>query len=124
MSSVKVAVRVRPFNNRENIRQCKCVIGMHGTTTSKSHFLFLFPKIIREGKRTVKISLKTVNLIYVLMLMVVVCCEQSTWLYMKLIPSTKTYRWVFLIIALFLCVERFFSSFTTYNYIIFFCVQA
>ena len=35
MSSVKVAVRVRPFASRENNRSCKCVIGMHGATTSE-----------------------------------------------------------------------------------------
>lgn len=34
MSSVKVAVRVRPFASRENNRHCKCIIGMHGATTS------------------------------------------------------------------------------------------
>lgn len=35
MSSVKVAVRVRPFASRENNRRSKCIIGMHGATTSK-----------------------------------------------------------------------------------------
>lgn len=35
MSSVKVAVRVRPFASRENNRGSKCIIGMHGATTSK-----------------------------------------------------------------------------------------
>ncbi|KAK8750322.1 hypothetical protein OTU49_014780 [Cherax quadricarinatus] len=34
MSSVKVAVRVRPFNNREIARECKCIIDMGGKTTS------------------------------------------------------------------------------------------
>ncbi|XP_068687799.1 kinesin-like protein unc-104 isoform X4 [Montipora foliosa] len=34
MSSVKVAVRVRPFASRETNRRCKCIIGMHGATTS------------------------------------------------------------------------------------------
>ncbi|XP_065164826.1 kinesin-like protein unc-104 isoform X4 [Atheta coriaria] len=33
MSSVKVAVRVRPFNNREIGRECKCIIEMGGNTT-------------------------------------------------------------------------------------------
>ncbi|KAK7869443.1 hypothetical protein R5R35_008169 [Gryllus longicercus] len=33
MSSVKVAVRVRPFNNREISRDCKCIIEMGGNTT-------------------------------------------------------------------------------------------
>ena len=35
MSSVKVAVRVRPFASRENNRRCRCIIGMHGATTSE-----------------------------------------------------------------------------------------
>ncbi|XP_030745342.1 kinesin-like protein unc-104 isoform X3 [Sitophilus oryzae] len=34
MSSVKVAVRVRPFNNREISRECKCIIKMIGNTTT------------------------------------------------------------------------------------------
>ncbi|XP_078380660.1 kinesin-like protein unc-104 isoform X2 [Oculina patagonica] len=34
MSSVKVAVRVRPFASRENNRGSKCIIGMHGATTT------------------------------------------------------------------------------------------
>lgn len=38
MSSVKVAVRVRPFNNRERARECKCIIKMGGNTTSKYFF--------------------------------------------------------------------------------------
>uniref|UniRef100_A0A2R5LHZ1 Kinesin-like protein unc-104 n=1 Tax=Ornithodoros turicata TaxID=34597 RepID=A0A2R5LHZ1_9ACAR len=33
MSSVKVAVRVRPFNNREVSRDCSCIISMTGNTT-------------------------------------------------------------------------------------------
>ncbi|KOB76657.1 Uncharacterized protein OBRU01_04754 [Operophtera brumata] len=33
MSSVKVAVRVRPFNSREIARESKCIIEMHGNTT-------------------------------------------------------------------------------------------
>ncbi|XP_050723708.1 kinesin-like protein unc-104 isoform X3 [Eriocheir sinensis] len=33
MSSVKVAVRVRPFNNREIVRESKCIIEMGGKTT-------------------------------------------------------------------------------------------
>ena len=35
MSSVKVAVRVRPFNNREISRDCQCIIEMADNTTSK-----------------------------------------------------------------------------------------
>ncbi|XP_076244212.1 kinesin family member unc-104 isoform X7 [Calliopsis andreniformis] len=34
MSSVKVAVRVRPFNNREIAREAQCIIEMTGNTTS------------------------------------------------------------------------------------------
>ncbi|XP_026675521.1 kinesin-like protein unc-104 isoform X12 [Ceratina calcarata] len=34
MSSVKVAVRVRPFNNREIVREAQCIIEMTGNTTS------------------------------------------------------------------------------------------
>ncbi|XP_038624837.1 kinesin-like protein KIF1C [Tachyglossus aculeatus] len=33
-ASVKVAVRVRPFNARETSRDAKCVVSMQGTTTS------------------------------------------------------------------------------------------
>ena len=35
MSSVKVAVRVRPFNRREKEKKSKCVIRMDGATTGK-----------------------------------------------------------------------------------------
>jgi hypothetical protein len=41
MSSVKVAVRVRPFNNREISRECKCIIEMGGSTTCE-YWLLLF----------------------------------------------------------------------------------
>lgn len=34
MSSVKVAVRVRPFNSREIGRESKCIIEMNGATTA------------------------------------------------------------------------------------------
>lgn len=34
MSSVKVAVRVRPFNTREIIRDSKCIIEMEGNMTA------------------------------------------------------------------------------------------
>ncbi|XP_076265727.1 kinesin family member unc-104 isoform X2 [Rhynchophorus ferrugineus] len=34
MSSVKVAVRVRPFNTREKSKECKCIIKMIGNTTT------------------------------------------------------------------------------------------
>ena len=39
MSSVKVAVRVRPFNNREIIREAECIIEVDGQKTSKSFAL-------------------------------------------------------------------------------------
>lgn len=35
MSSVKVAVRVRPFNSREISRQSKCIIDMNGNFKNK-----------------------------------------------------------------------------------------
>lgn len=34
-ASVKVAVRVRPFNSREMSRDSKCIIQMTGSTTSE-----------------------------------------------------------------------------------------
>lgn len=34
-ASVKVAVRVRPFNSREISKESKCIIQMQGNTTSK-----------------------------------------------------------------------------------------
>lgn len=34
MSSVKVAVRVRPFNTREILRDAKCIIEMSGNMTA------------------------------------------------------------------------------------------
>ena len=37
MSSVKVAVRCRPFNSREMNKQSDCIIQMEGATTSKHH---------------------------------------------------------------------------------------
>ncbi|XP_052128712.1 kinesin-like protein unc-104 isoform X4 [Frankliniella occidentalis] len=45
MSSVKVAVRVRPFNNREIARESKCIIDMTGNTTTISN-----PKINDANK--------------------------------------------------------------------------
>ncbi|XP_049818216.1 kinesin-like protein unc-104 isoform X2 [Aethina tumida] len=50
MSSVKVAVRVRPFNNREISRECKCIIKMGGNTTT-----ILNPKDDRNTKDAQKI---------------------------------------------------------------------
>jgi len=46
MSSVKVAVRVRPFNNRETSRDCKCIIEMAGYTTCKFQNFQNLKKII------------------------------------------------------------------------------
>ena len=34
MSSVKVAVRVRPFNSRELAKDCSCIIDMSDSTTT------------------------------------------------------------------------------------------
>uniref|UniRef100_A0A8C2CKQ2 Kinesin motor domain-containing protein n=1 Tax=Cyprinus carpio TaxID=7962 RepID=A0A8C2CKQ2_CYPCA len=34
-ASVKVAVRVRPFNSRETSKESKCIIQMQGNSTSK-----------------------------------------------------------------------------------------
>ncbi|CAG9857792.1 unnamed protein product [Phyllotreta striolata] len=45
MSSVKVAVRVRPFNNREIARECKCIIQMSGNTTAITN-----PKVEQNSK--------------------------------------------------------------------------
>uniref|UniRef100_A0A3P9HDB0 Kinesin motor domain-containing protein n=1 Tax=Oryzias latipes TaxID=8090 RepID=A0A3P9HDB0_ORYLA len=36
-ASVKVAVRVRPFNSREIGKESKCIIQMTGNTTTISH---------------------------------------------------------------------------------------
>lgn len=41
MSSVKVAVRVRPFNSREINRDSKCIIEMADNTTSKQCVLLV-----------------------------------------------------------------------------------
>ena len=48
MSSVKVAVRVRPFNSREISRDCKCVIEMTDNTTSKYLHPTSFYKSLEE----------------------------------------------------------------------------
>ncbi|XP_029932199.1 kinesin-like protein KIF1C isoform X2 [Myripristis murdjan] len=45
-ASVKVAVRVRPFNSRETGRNAKCVIHMQGSTTSISN-----PKQPKDGAK-------------------------------------------------------------------------
>ncbi|XP_017782676.1 PREDICTED: kinesin-like protein unc-104 isoform X6 [Nicrophorus vespilloides] len=49
MSSVKVAVRVRPFNNREITRECKCIIEMGGNTTAIAN-----PKAPPGSKEAIK----------------------------------------------------------------------
>ncbi|XP_066140161.1 kinesin-like protein unc-104 isoform X2 [Euwallacea fornicatus] len=49
MSSVKVAVRVRPFNNREITRECKCIIKMGGNTTTIAN-----PKAEPNNKEAIK----------------------------------------------------------------------
>uniref|UniRef100_A0A3Q4MBI2 Kinesin motor domain-containing protein n=1 Tax=Neolamprologus brichardi TaxID=32507 RepID=A0A3Q4MBI2_NEOBR len=45
-ASVKVAVRVRPFNSREIGRNAKCVIQMQGNTTCISN-----PKQPKDGAK-------------------------------------------------------------------------
>ncbi|XP_045774783.1 kinesin-like protein unc-104 isoform X7 [Maniola jurtina] len=49
MSSVKVAVRVRPFNSREIARDCKCIIEMTGNTT-----VIVNPKLPPNNKEGAK----------------------------------------------------------------------
>ncbi|XP_018048844.1 PREDICTED: kinesin-like protein unc-104 isoform X9 [Atta colombica] len=49
MSSVKVAVRVRPFNYREVSRQAQCIIEMTGSTTS-----IVNPKATPGSKEAIK----------------------------------------------------------------------
>ncbi|XP_044591194.1 kinesin-like protein unc-104 isoform X3 [Cotesia glomerata] len=49
MSSVKVAVRVRPFNNREILREAQCIIEMAGNTTS-----IINPKAPPNTKEAIK----------------------------------------------------------------------
>ena len=44
MSSVKVAVRVRPFNRREKEKKSKCVIRMDGATTGSLKIMFKITK--------------------------------------------------------------------------------
>lgn len=46
MSSVKVAVRVRPFNSREISRESKCIIEMCGNYKNiKKSFMYIFINI-------------------------------------------------------------------------------
>ncbi|XP_053599051.1 kinesin-like protein unc-104 isoform X2 [Microplitis demolitor] len=49
MSSVKVAVRVRPFNNREILREAQCIIEMNGNTTTIAN-----PKVPPNTKEAIK----------------------------------------------------------------------
>ncbi|GIY37348.1 kinesin-like protein unc-104 [Caerostris extrusa] len=49
MTSVKVAVRVRPFNNREIHKDCKCIISMGGKTTTIAN-----PKSPPNSKESIK----------------------------------------------------------------------
>ncbi|CAH2043360.1 unnamed protein product, partial [Iphiclides podalirius] len=49
MSSVKVAVRVRPFNSREISKECKCIIEMSGNTT-----VIVNPKLPQGHKEAAK----------------------------------------------------------------------
>lgn len=54
MSSVKVAVRVRPFNNREISRECKCIIEMGGSTTCE--YWWLLFSLLKRGLETTDIE--------------------------------------------------------------------
>lgn len=49
MSSVKVAVRVRPFNTREITRDAKCIIEMFDNTTAITN-----PKVPQGTSDSVK----------------------------------------------------------------------
>lgn len=49
MSSVKVAVRVRPFNNRETSRDAQCIIEMSGNMTAITN-----PKVAPGSADSVK----------------------------------------------------------------------
>ncbi|XP_012160160.1 kinesin-like protein unc-104 isoform X2 [Ceratitis capitata] len=49
MSSVKVAVRVRPFNSREIGRESKCIIQMNGATTAITN-----PKVPLNSSEAIK----------------------------------------------------------------------
>ena len=49
MSSVKVAVRVRPFNNRETARSSSCIIEMNGAQTVITN-----PKVAMGAKDSTK----------------------------------------------------------------------
>ncbi|XP_070066341.1 kinesin-like protein unc-104 [Drosophila virilis] len=49
MSSVKVAVRVRPFNSREIARESKCIIEMSGATTAITN-----PKVPPNTSESIK----------------------------------------------------------------------
>lgn len=44
MSSVKVAVRVRPFNSRETGRNAECIISMQGPVTGEFYHVQLWAK--------------------------------------------------------------------------------
>lgn len=49
MSSVKVAVRVRPFNSREITREAQCIIEMSGNMTAITN-----PKIAPGSADSIK----------------------------------------------------------------------
>ena len=58
-ASVKVAVRVRPFNSREMGKDSKCIIQMNGNTTSKSVCLSVcLPDPSRTPGRCIHFGLK------------------------------------------------------------------
>lgn len=48
-ASVKVAVRVRPFNSREIGKESKCIIQMSGNTTSEyTRVQLVAPRLLSE----------------------------------------------------------------------------
>jgi len=66
MSSVKVAVRVRPFNNRELSKDCSCIIDMSdNTTTSMNITRFVYCKNDENMASNTK---RTYNAIFICLL--------------------------------------------------------
>uniref|UniRef100_A0A8C3Y390 Kinesin motor domain-containing protein n=1 Tax=Catharus ustulatus TaxID=91951 RepID=A0A8C3Y390_CATUS len=48
-ASVKVAVRVRPFNSRETSKESKCIIQMQGNSTSKFVLILVSSFVLSKG---------------------------------------------------------------------------
>lgn len=57
MSSVKVAVRARPFNNRELSRDCVACVQMSDKTTSKLHLLLPLSRFSVSVKRESRLKM-------------------------------------------------------------------